>query len=55
MIKISVTLKCKIQVFLNTIEIIDTLPGNTYKEFRASVPFPPTFNNPEFYHTLKCI
>ncbi|EOE6143437.1 DUF2393 family protein, partial [Campylobacter jejuni] len=23
-----------------TIEIIDTLPGNTYKEFRASVPFP---------------
>ncbi|EDP8119541.1 TPA: DUF2393 family protein, partial [Campylobacter jejuni] len=22
-----------------TIEIIDTLPGNTYKEFRASVPF----------------
>ncbi|EOK1092395.1 hypothetical protein ACMTRV_001774, partial [Campylobacter jejuni] len=21
----------------------------------ASVPFPPTFNNPEFYHTLKCI
>ncbi|EGS7878364.1 DUF2393 domain-containing protein, partial [Campylobacter coli] len=38
-----------------TIEIIDTLPGNTYKEFRASVPFPPTFNNPEFYHTLKCI
>ncbi|EDP1927288.1 DUF2393 domain-containing protein [Campylobacter jejuni] len=38
-----------------TIEIIDTLPGNTYKEFRASVPFPPGFNNPEFYHTLKCI
>ncbi|ENR7194948.1 DUF2393 domain-containing protein [Campylobacter jejuni] len=38
-----------------TIEIIDTLPGNTYKEFRVSVPFPPTFNNPEFYHTLKCI
>ncbi|EFR6163934.1 DUF2393 domain-containing protein, partial [Campylobacter jejuni] len=25
-----------------TIEIIDTLPGNTYKEFRASVPFPPS-------------
>lgn len=23
-----------------TIEIIDTLPGNTYKEFRASVPCP---------------
>ncbi|EAH6007115.1 DUF2393 domain-containing protein [Campylobacter jejuni] len=38
-----------------TIEIIDTLPGNTYKEFRVSVPFPPSFNNPEFYHTLKCI
>lgn len=38
-----------------TIEIIDTLPGNTYKEFRANVPFPPSFNNPEFYHTLKCI
>ncbi|MBM0636726.1 DUF2393 domain-containing protein [Campylobacter sp. VicNov18] len=38
-----------------TIEIIDQLPGNTYKEFRASVPFPPSFNNPEFYHTLKCI
>ncbi|HEC3336064.1 TPA: DUF2393 family protein [Campylobacter jejuni] len=38
-----------------TIEIIDTLPGNAYKEFRASVPFPPSFNNPEFYHTLKCI
>ncbi|EAJ0158257.1 DUF2393 domain-containing protein [Campylobacter jejuni] len=38
-----------------TIEIIDTLPGNTYKEFRTSVPFPPSFNNPEFYHTLKCI
>lgn len=38
-----------------TIEIIDTLPGNTYKEFRASVPFPSSFNNPEFYHTLKCI
>uniref|UniRef100_UPI00366AB20C DUF2393 family protein n=1 Tax=Campylobacter coli TaxID=195 RepID=UPI00366AB20C len=38
-----------------TIEIIDKLPGNTYKDFRASVPFPPSFNNPEFYHTLKCI
>lgn len=38
-----------------TIEIIDKLPGNTYKEFKASVPFPPSFNNPEFYHTLKCI
>ncbi|EMY2788723.1 DUF2393 family protein [Campylobacter jejuni] len=38
-----------------TIEIIDRLPGNTYKEFRASVPFPPNFDNPEFYHTLTCI
>ncbi|EAI9929321.1 DUF2393 family protein [Campylobacter jejuni] len=38
-----------------TIEIINILPGNTYKEFRASVPFPPNFDNPEFYHTLTCI
>ncbi|HEH5496536.1 TPA: DUF2393 family protein [Campylobacter coli] len=38
-----------------TIEIIDTLPGNTYKTFRAEAPFPPSFENPEFYHTLKCI
>ncbi|AXP09380.1 DUF2393 domain-containing protein [Campylobacter hepaticus] len=38
-----------------TIEIIDKLPGNTYKEFKANVPFPPSFNNAEFYHTLKCI
>ncbi|MFQ6342548.1 DUF2393 family protein [Campylobacter sp. VTCC 70190] len=38
-----------------TIEIINTLPGHTYKEFSASVPFPPSFNNPQFYHTLKCI
>lgn len=38
-----------------TIEIIDTLPGNTYKTFRAETPFPPSFENPEFYHTLKCI
>ncbi|HEH5491976.1 TPA: DUF2393 family protein [Campylobacter coli] len=37
------------------IEIIDTLPGNTYKTFRAEAPFPPSFENPEFYHTLKCI
>ncbi|PCM56667.1 hypothetical protein CP502_07535, partial [Campylobacter sp. BCW_8712] len=27
-----------------TIEIIDKLPGNTYKEFRACVPFPPSFD-----------
>lgn len=38
-----------------TIEIIDTLPGNTYKTFRAEAPFSPSFENPEFYHTLKCI
>lgn len=38
-----------------TIEIIDTLPGNTYKTFRAETPFPPSFENPEFYHTLECI
>ncbi|EPZ2627742.1 DUF2393 family protein [Campylobacter coli] len=38
-----------------TIEIIDTLLGNTYKTFRAETPFPPSFENPEFYHTLKCI
>ncbi len=38
-----------------TIEIIDTLPGNAYKTFRAETPFPPSFENPEFYHTLKCI
>ncbi|TKX32681.1 DUF2393 family protein [Campylobacter aviculae] len=38
-----------------TIEIIDKLPGSTYKEFSAKVPFPPSFNNAEFYHTLKCI
>lgn len=38
-----------------TIEIIDKLPGNTYKDIKAEVPFPPSFNNPEFYHILKCI
>ncbi len=37
-----------------TIEIIDKLPGNTFKDFSANVPFPPSFINPEFYHTLKC-
>ncbi|MGH2327057.1 DUF2393 family protein [Campylobacter taeniopygiae] len=37
-----------------TIEIINNLPGNTYKNFSASVPFPPSFNNVEFYHTFKC-
>ncbi len=31
-----------------TIEIIDTLPGNTYKTFRAEAPFPPSFENPNF-------
>lgn len=38
-----------------TIEIANKLPGNTYKEFSAKVPFPPSFDNAEFYHTLKCI
>lgn len=38
-----------------TIEIINKLPGQTYKEFSAEVPFPPSFNEAEFYHTLKCI
>ncbi len=37
-----------------TIEIIDGLPGNTYKDFTAQVPFPPSFMRPEFYHILKC-
>ncbi|KAA6225173.1 MULTISPECIES: DUF2393 family protein [unclassified Campylobacter] len=38
-----------------TIEIVDYLPGNTYKDFQAEVPFPPQFNIPQFYHILKCI
>jgi len=38
-----------------TIEIIENLPGNTYKDFNAQVPFPPSFDLPEFYHTLKCV
>ena len=38
-----------------TIEIANKLLGNTYKEFSAKVPFPPSFDNAEFYHTLKCI
>lgn len=38
-----------------TIEIVDSLPGNTYKDFTAVTPFPPNFDNPEFYHTLTCI
>ena len=36
------------------IEIIDKLPGHTYKDFTAQVPFPPSFTQPEFYHILKC-
>ncbi|MDO4674633.1 DUF2393 family protein [Campylobacter sp.] len=40
--------------FSYTIEIIDKLPGDTYKEFSAQVPFPPSFEDAEFYHTLKC-
>ena len=38
-----------------TIEIIDKLPGNTYKEFKATTPFPPSFTDAQFYHSLKCI
>lgn len=38
-----------------TIEIVKDLPGNTYKDFSASVPFPADFINTEFYHTLKCV
>ncbi|MCH5336846.1 MAG: DUF2393 family protein [Campylobacter sp.] len=41
--------------FSYTIEIIDKLPGNTYKDFTAQVPFPPNFDSPEFYNILKCI
>lgn len=36
------------------IEIVRDLEGNTYKHFSASVPMPPQFINPEFYHTLEC-
>lgn len=38
-----------------TIEIANKLPGNTYKDFSVSVPFPAHFINVEFYYTLKCI
>lgn len=38
-----------------TLEIINKLPGHTYKEFSLQVPFPPRFNDAKFYHTLKCI
>ena len=37
------------------IQIIKTLPGNTYKDFQAQIPFPPQFVNVEFYHLLHCI
>lgn len=38
-----------------TIEITNDLPGKTYRDFSVQVPFPPSFSDPEFYHTLKCI
>ena len=37
------------------VQIISVLPGNTYKDFSVSIPFPPQFLNVEFYHLLKCI
>ena len=37
------------------VQIISVLPGNTYKDFSVSIPFPPQFLNAEFYHLLKCI
>ncbi|MBK1963806.1 DUF2393 family protein [Campylobacter novaezeelandiae] len=47
--------KMKSDSVSHIIEIIDKLPGNTYKEFSATIPFPPSFSNPEIYNTLKCI
>ncbi len=37
------------------VQIISQLPGNTYKDFSVSVPFPPQFLYAEFYHILNCI
>lgn len=37
------------------LEIVKSLPGNTYKNFSVQMPFPPSFINAEFYHILKCI
>lgn len=37
------------------VQIISVLPGNTYKDFSVSIPFPPQFMNAEIYHILKCI
>lgn len=37
------------------VQIISTLPGNTYKDFSVSIPFPPQFMNAEIYHILNCI
>lgn len=37
------------------VQIISGLPGNTYKDFSVSIPFPPQFMNAEIYHILNCI
>ncbi|TQR30997.1 hypothetical protein DMB92_07180 [Campylobacter sp. MIT 99-7217] len=37
------------------IQIVTSLPGNTYKKFSVQVPYPPSFVSAEFYHILNCI
>ena len=37
------------------VQITSLLPGNTYKDFSVSIPFPPQFIYAEFYHILKCM
>ncbi len=37
------------------VQITSLLPGNTYKDFSVSIPFPPQFIYAEFYHILKCV
>lgn len=36
------------------IPIIQSLSGNTYKDFSVQIPYPPNFTNVDFYHTLDC-